>query len=299
MADSTERCYYLQDDLGSPIRLLNGSGELTDSYGYDEFGQDLYGNQGIVQPFGYTGYQADGIAGTYSAQMREYKPELGRFAAVDVVKGSVIAPYTLNGYGYCWNNPQKYVDRDAAWPEWKDVDKVVQTIKTIGKYEKRTYTAGLDLSGTPGFWQYDGTIGISIDTKGNIALQGAVIGGVTAGTRAVGVVRYQTLTSASTVYDLEGLGTQIGASGLIPIPGAPVMAMVGGEFNYIGDISKKGPYEIGATFSEGIGYGEGGELHVQWGETKTLCSINIFDMWDEIYEKIGKTEQDQSKEEKE
>lgn len=48
MADSTERRYYLQDDLGSPIRLLNGSGELTDSYGYDEFGQDLYGNQGTV-----------------------------------------------------------------------------------------------------------------------------------------------------------------------------------------------------------------------------------------------------------
>ena len=70
MVDSTERRYYLQDDLGSPIRLLNGRGELTDSYGYDEFGQDLYGNQGTVQPFGYTGYQYDGISNTYSSSGR-------------------------------------------------------------------------------------------------------------------------------------------------------------------------------------------------------------------------------------
>ena len=294
-----EHCYYLQDDLGSPIRLLNGSGELTESYGYDEFGQDLYGNQGIVQPFGYTGYQHDQISHTYFAQAREYKSEVGRFTGQDIIKGFVIAPYTLNAYVYCWNNSEKHVDPDGAWPKWKDVDKVVQTVKTIGQHGRGTYTVGLDLSGTPGIWQFDGTIGISIDTKGNIALQGAAIGGITAGTGAVGVVKYQTLTSATTVYDLEGLGTQIGASGLIPIPGAPVMAMVGGEFNFIGDISKKGPYEIGATFSEGIGIGKGGEVHAQWGETKTLYSINVFDIWDGFYKKMLKSEQNSNKKEKE
>ncbi|MDE6949627.1 MAG: hypothetical protein K2P64_01710 [Lachnospiraceae bacterium] len=117
MTDGTEHRYYLQDDLGSPIRLLNGSGELTESYGYDEFGQDLYGNQGTVQPFGYTGYQHDGIAETYFAQMREYKPELGRFAGQDIIKGFVIAPYTLNEYGYCWGNPLKWVDINGKEPE--------------------------------------------------------------------------------------------------------------------------------------------------------------------------------------
>ena len=104
MADSTERRYYLQDDLGSPIRLLNGSGELTESYGYDEFGQDLYGNQGIMQPFGYTGYQADGIAATYFAQRREYKPELRRFVGEDSIREG------LNWYVYCQNNSLKYID---------------------------------------------------------------------------------------------------------------------------------------------------------------------------------------------
>lgn len=52
--------------------MLDRSDELTESCGYNEFGQDLCGNQGNVQPFGYMGYQADQTAGTYFAQARDY-----------------------------------------------------------------------------------------------------------------------------------------------------------------------------------------------------------------------------------
>ena len=71
-----------------------------------------------MQPFGYTGYQPDRIAGTYYAQAREYRPELGRFAAVDTIKGFTAAPYTLNEYGYCWNNPMMLADYDGMLPQW-------------------------------------------------------------------------------------------------------------------------------------------------------------------------------------
>ena len=67
MSEDGQESYYLQDELGSPIRLTDKDGDLKDSYGYDEFGQDLYGNQGTMQPFGYTGYQLDRIAETYYA----------------------------------------------------------------------------------------------------------------------------------------------------------------------------------------------------------------------------------------
>ena len=117
--------YYFQDEMGSPIRLMGKNGELEESYGYDEFGRDLYENQGMVQPFGYTGYQADRITGTYYAQAREYRAELGRFAAVDTIKGFVVAPNTLNEYGYCWNNPMILVDLDGAWPSWEDFENVI------------------------------------------------------------------------------------------------------------------------------------------------------------------------------
>ena len=129
MKEDGQESYYLQDELGSPIRLANQNGELQDSYGYDEFGQDLYGNQGITQPFGYTGYQPDRIAGTYYAQAREYRPELGRFVAVDIIKGFTTAPYTLNEYGYCWNNPKKFVDLNGRLP-WRTINDLIRRGKS-------------------------------------------------------------------------------------------------------------------------------------------------------------------------
>ncbi|MGY3663736.1 MAG: DUF6531 domain-containing protein [Roseburia sp. 1XD42-69] len=116
--------YYLQDELGSPLRILYSTGK-GETYGYDEFGEDLYqpgkeekfGNrysqQGEHQPFGYTGYRYDNVSGTYFAQAREFRPDLGRFTAEDVVRGRGGKPETLNRYGYCWGNPLQYVDLDG------------------------------------------------------------------------------------------------------------------------------------------------------------------------------------------
>ncbi len=103
--------YYLQDELGSPIRLMDRNGELAESYGYDEFGRDLYGNQGIMQPFGYTGYQADRITGTYYAQAREYMPLNGRFVSKDKDRFYKIAvPSSWNLYVYCASNSLRFID---------------------------------------------------------------------------------------------------------------------------------------------------------------------------------------------
>lgn len=109
--------YYCQDIMGSPVRYLDGEGRTEAVYGYDEFGSDLYGNQGELQPFGYTGYQKDRITDTYFAQAREYLPGMGRFGAEDLAKGKTSAPYSLNSYGYCWNNPMVLVDLNGLWPQ--------------------------------------------------------------------------------------------------------------------------------------------------------------------------------------
>ena len=88
---------YLQDDLGSPIRVLSEDNVEYEVYGYDEFGQETInihnhgqgqgrGSLGFIQPFTYTGYQKDNIANTYYAQTREYTPSVGRFAGEDVIK---------------------------------------------------------------------------------------------------------------------------------------------------------------------------------------------------------------------
>ena len=82
----------------------------------DEFGRDLYHNQGKIQPFGYTGYQMDAVAGTYYAQAREYCAGDGRFVSQDIIKGTIEQPYTLNQYVYCWNQPLEFVDLDGLNP---------------------------------------------------------------------------------------------------------------------------------------------------------------------------------------
>ena len=107
--------YYLQDELGSPLRVLYRSGSGA-AYGYDEFGADLYdpekkpgagrqySRQGEHQPFGFTGYRYDDISGTYFAQAREYQPGVGRFTAEDILRSG------SNWYIYCLNNPLIYID---------------------------------------------------------------------------------------------------------------------------------------------------------------------------------------------
>ena len=114
---------YLQDELGSPIRVLGEEG-IEETYGYDEFGVETINShnqeQGqsqtslnFTQPFMYTGYQKDNIANTYYAQAREYTPGVGRFSGEDVIKGNVVQPFTMNQYVYCGSSPMSWVDLDG------------------------------------------------------------------------------------------------------------------------------------------------------------------------------------------
>ena len=117
MEEEEKEFTYLQDELGSTIRLLEQGGESQAVYGYDEFGEDAYNTQGRLQPFGYTGYRYDNVADTYFAQAREYMPGVGRSAGEDWIKGEIEQPFSLNQYGYCFGNPIGLVDRDGKTPE--------------------------------------------------------------------------------------------------------------------------------------------------------------------------------------
>ena len=134
MEEKDKTYAYLQDELGSPIRLLElgETGETKQMvYGYDEFGVDTYKMQGRIQPFGYTGYRHDKVADTYFAQAREYIPSVGRFGREDWIKGNIEKPFSLNQYGYCWGNPIGLVDRDGKTPEMaSNYSQVFDILKT-------------------------------------------------------------------------------------------------------------------------------------------------------------------------
>ena len=104
---------YKLDEMGSPVRFGD------EVYGYDEFG-NAHHTTPSTQPFGFTGYQHDSIAGTWFAQAREYDANTGRFTSEDIVKGMGHEPHTLNPYTYCWNRPLNFVDLNGQYPEYPD-----------------------------------------------------------------------------------------------------------------------------------------------------------------------------------
>jgi RHS repeat-associated protein len=111
---------------------------LRESYGYGVFGEDLYQNQGKIQPFGYTGYQRDETAGTYYAQEREYLAENGRFAGQDVIAGFMNLPFSMNRYSYCFNSPMVLVDLDGEWPSLSDIGKgITKSLNNVKKFGKK------------------------------------------------------------------------------------------------------------------------------------------------------------------
>ena len=159
--ENGRRNYYLQDDLGSPIRIEGEDGILQETYGYGAFGEELYDIQGGIQPFGYTGYQRDSVAGTYYAQAREYNARAGRFVGQDVIAGVIEKPFSMNRYTYCFNMPMVLVDLNGAWPKW--IEKTANAIKEFWNsniYGETTILYKQDL--------YGNTYEVKEHTGGNI-----------------------------------------------------------------------------------------------------------------------------------
>jgi RHS repeat-associated protein len=97
--------YYQADEIGSITSLTNGSGLVTDTYGYTSFGSaDSTGT--TVNEIRYTGREFDSETGLYYYRARYYDQSIGRFLSED--------PLGFGGgtnfYSYVHNNPA--VNRD-------------------------------------------------------------------------------------------------------------------------------------------------------------------------------------------
>ncbi|WP_068786955.1 RHS repeat-associated core domain-containing protein [Paenibacillus phocaensis] len=111
-----ETLYYLNDMLGSPLALLNRSGEVALRYHYDEFGTPREPEKfdlnypGPDNLFGYTGLGYDAASGLSYARARYFDSEIGRFVSQDTYEGEITNPQSLNLYTYVSNNPLRYTD---------------------------------------------------------------------------------------------------------------------------------------------------------------------------------------------
>lgn len=103
--------YYGYDGHGSVRLLIDGSGNLTDTYDYDAFGLLLPGGTTSTPNLhGYCGERWDSDLGMYYLRARYMNPGTGRFWTMDSFEGRSEDPLSLHKYLYCRGNPVIFVD---------------------------------------------------------------------------------------------------------------------------------------------------------------------------------------------
>ena len=289
---------YRKNLQGDILAVLNGqTGAAEASYTYDAWGRVISSTGALanLNPFRYRGYYYDGETGLYYISSRYYDPEIGRWINADNVIAGVggdLKGYNL--FAYCFNNPVNMDDQAGNWPKWikntvkwvaKNIVKpVVKTVqKTLSKVEL-TYSTGVNVSGTPSAWIFNGQIGVSMDTKGNVAIQASGGGGITGGDPGISITRYQSVTNAPNIDKLNDAYYQVGGSIAVPIEGVPVAA--GGDVMFMPDPELNTGY-FGLTGNVGFGT-PGKEFHVEWGTTVTLpyTQFNVYEVARSVYIKI-------------
>lgn len=134
--------FYLYNGHGDVVQIIDESGNIVNSYTYDEWGNITEKTEGISNPIRYAGEYQDDESGLYYLRARYYDPTIGRFITRDSYEGDISNPLSINQYAYCVNNPLIYVDpsgfkevllRDkiekaGGTIEWDPVDRIATAI---------------------------------------------------------------------------------------------------------------------------------------------------------------------------
>ena len=180
--------FYLHDRLGS-VRLVidYDAGDVVKYYTYEPFGEVIDSAGSFDNDFLFTGQYFDFEIEEYYLRARQYNPQIARFTSRDPVLGEFEQPLTLHKYLYCYNEPIDYVDLTGA----------------------RAYYVTFTSTASAG-WSGIGQMGFAWDNEGNVAFM--VLRGLGAGSPEASMGFSLGITSAKTIYDLEGIGGDVGGS---------------------------------------------------------------------------------------
>lgn len=103
--------YYHFDQAGNTLALTDDSGNITDKYAYEPFGNTTVEGTSY-NPFRFVGQYGVMDEGNdlHYMRARYYNRDLKRFVSLDALYGSVTDPMTLNRYQYVSGNPMVGVD---------------------------------------------------------------------------------------------------------------------------------------------------------------------------------------------
>lgn len=277
---------------GDVYEIFNSDGTSIISIAYNAWGehQITYKTDNITlrtlaceTPFRYRGYFYDSETGLYYLNSRYYDAKMCRFINADETSylGANGDMQGFNLYAYCSNNPVEYIDpigeriiKDAIkWLGAKVVKPVVNKVQSALDKVNFTYTGGYSANMTPTIGSLGSQLGITIDSDGNVAIQGTMAVGLTSGGAGMSVSRFDSFTNAPNYRYLEKEGYQFGGSYGFFIGQVPVTA--GLDANIIP--SQNNNY-YGLSPSFGIGGSTGFELHMSKSYTSTILSFNVFEI---------------------
>ncbi|MEA5469586.1 RHS repeat-associated core domain-containing protein [Spirulina sp. 06S082] len=102
--------YYLVDGLGSTRGLTDSTGNVTDVYSYDAYGNLTDSVGSSENDYLFAGEQFDSNLDQYYLRDRYYDPSVGRFTRRDTYEGNNFNPITLHKYLYANGNPVNNID---------------------------------------------------------------------------------------------------------------------------------------------------------------------------------------------
>ena len=102
--DEMEKTYYVTDTHGNVVQLLDETGNVTKTYEYDSFGNEVNPDKKDENPFRYCGEYYDKETEEVYLRARYYEPSVGRFITRDTYTGESDEPLSLHLYTYCEND---------------------------------------------------------------------------------------------------------------------------------------------------------------------------------------------------
>ena len=148
--------YYILNQQGDVMALMDTAGELAVKYTYDPWGRVLTVTNGSstaitsathianVNPIRYRSYYYDTDTQLYYLQSRYYDPEVSRFLNADEVDqlGAEDGLVGYNLFAYCINDPINRVDVDGnlSLPNWAKV--AIGTVALAGAVALTVATGG-------------------------------------------------------------------------------------------------------------------------------------------------------------
>jgi RHS repeat-associated protein len=126
---TTQKYFYLHRDYqGSILAITNDSGTVIERRLFDVWGSLIkYKNgvnttipittTGLFLDRGYTGHEHLLGVGLINMNGRIYDPKLHKFLQPDNYVQNPLNTQNYNRYGYCLNNPTKYIDPSGEWGE--------------------------------------------------------------------------------------------------------------------------------------------------------------------------------------